>query len=130
MAQRTQWQRNISAILATSILAGALSGCTISDDPLTNAAATAATIGVASLLFFNTSDNHYYDRDYSRLPRDYRPSRNARVERIRNYDDYRRYRNDYDRRDDRDWREDNRREYRDRWNRDRYRHDNPQRMMW
>lgn len=127
MAQRTQWQRNISAILATSILAGALSGCTISDDPLTNAA---ATIGVASLLFFNTSDNHYYDRDYNRLPRDYRPSRNARVERIRNYDDYRRYRNDYDRRDDRDWREDNRREYRDRWNRDRYRHDNPQRMMW
>ena len=136
MAQRTQWQRNISAILATSILAGALSGCTISDDPLTNAAATAATaatIGVASLLFFNTSDNHYYDRDYNRLPRDYRPSRNARVERIRNYDDYRRYRNDYDRRDDRDWRnwhEDNRREYRDRWNRDHYRNDNPQRMMW
>ena len=133
MAQRTQWQRNISAILATSILAGALSGCTISDDPLTNAAATAATIGVASLLFFNTSDNHYYDRDYNRLPRDYHPSRNARVERIRNYDDYRRYRNDYDRRDDRDWRnwhEDNRREYRDRWNRDHYRNDNPQRMMW
>ena len=109
-------QRNISAILATSILAGALSGCTISDDPLTNAAATAATIGVASLLFFNTSDNHYYDRDYNRLPRDYR-----------------RYRNDCDRRDDRDWRnwhEDNRREYRDRWNRDHYRNDNPQRMMW
>ena len=130
MAQRTQWQRNISAILATSILTGALSGCTISDDPLTNAAATAATIGVASLLFFNTSDNHYYDRDYNRLPRDYRPSRNARVERIRNYDDYRRYRNDYDRRDDRDWREDNRREYHDRWNRDHYRHDNPQRMIW
>ena len=129
MAQRTQWQRNISAILATSILAGALSGCTISDDPLTNAAATDTTIGGASLLFFNTSDNHDYDRDYNRLPRDYRPSRNARVERIRNYDDYRRYRNDYDRRDDRDrrdWREDNRREYRDRWNRD----DNPQRMMW
>lgn len=98
MAQRTQWQRNISAILATSILAGALSGCTISDDPLTNAAATAATIGVASLLFFNTSDNHYYDRR--------------------------------DDRDWRNWREDNRREYRDRWNRDHYRNDNPQRMMW
>ena len=129
MAQHNKWQRNISAILATSILAGALSGCTISDDPLTNAA-TAATIGVASLLFFNTSDNHYYDRDYNRLPHDYRPSRNARVERIRNYDDYRRYRNDYDRRDDRDWCEDNRREYHDRWNRDHYRHDNPQRMMW
>ena len=113
MARHPQWQRNISAILATSILAGALSGCTISDDPLTTAAATAATIGVASLLFFNTSDNHYYDRNYNRLPRDYR-----------------RYRNDYDRRDDRDWREDNRREYHDRWNRDHYRHDNPQRMMW
>ena len=107
MAQHNKWQRNISAILATSILAGALSGCTISDDPLTNAAATAATIGVASLLFFNTSDNHYY----------------ARVERIRNYDDYRRYRNNYDRRnyrDQRDWRDDNRRPYRD----------NPQRMIW
>lgn len=114
MAQHHQWQRNISAILATSILAGALSGCTISDDPLTNAAATAATIGVASLLFFNTSDNHYYDRDYNRLPRD--------------YDDYRRYRNDYDRRDyrdQRDWRDDNRREYPNRWY-----NDNPQRMMW
>ena len=110
MAQHNKWQRNISAILATSILAGALSGCTISDDPLTNAA-TAATIGVASLLFFNTSDNHYYDRDYNRLPRDYRPSRNARVE--RNY------------RDQRDWRDDNRRPYRDHWY-----NDNPQRMMW
>ena len=122
MAQHNKWQRNISAILATSILAGALSGCTISDDPLTNAA-TAATIGVASLLFFNTSDNHYYDRDYNRLPRDYRPSRNARIERIRDYDDYRRYRNNYDRRnyrDQRDWRDDNRRPYRD----------NPQRMIW
>ena len=134
MAQHNKWQRNISAILATSILAGALSGCTISDDPLTNAVATAATIGVASLLFFNTSDNHYYDRDYNRLPRDYRPSRNARIERIRNYDDYRRYRNDYDRcdyrdqrdyRDRRDWRDDNRREYPNRWY-----NDNPQRMMW
>ena len=134
MAQHPKWQRNISAILATSILAGALSGCTISDDPLTNAAATAATIGVASLLFFNTSDNHYYDRDYNRLPRDYRPSRNARIERIRDYDDYRRYRNDYDRRDyrdqrdwrdRRDWRDDNRREYPNRWY-----NDNPQRMMW
>ena len=92
----------------------------ISDDPLTNAAATAATIGVASLLFFNTSDNHYYDRDYNRLPRDYRPSRNARIERIRDYDDYRRYRND-----SRDWRDDYRRPYRDH----RY-DDNPQRMMW
>ena len=101
MAQHNKWQRNISAILATSILAGALSGCTISDDPLTNA----ATIGVASLLFFNTSDNHYYDRDYNRLPRDYHPSRNARVERIRNYDDYRRYRNNYDRRNYRDQRD-------------------------
>ena len=124
MAQHNKWQRNISAILAASLFAGALSGCTISDDPLTNA----ATIGVASLLFFNTSDNHYYDRDYNRLPRDYRPSRNARVERIRNYDDYRRYRNNYDRRnyrDQRDWRDDNRRPYRDHWY-----NDNPQRMMW
>ena len=128
MAQHPQWQRNISAILAASLFAGALSGCTISDDPLTNAAATTATIGVASLLFFNTSDNHYYDRDYNRLPRDYRPSRNARVERIRNSDDYRRYRNNYDRRnyrDQRDWRDDNRRPYRDHWY-----NDNPQRMMW
>ena len=127
MAQHNKWQRNISAILAASLFAGALSGCTISDDPLTNAA-TAATIGVASLLFFNTSDNHYYDRDYNRLPRDYRPSRNARIERIRDYDDYRRYRNDYDRRnyrDQRDWRDDNRRPYRDHWY-----NDNPQRMMW
>ena len=51
MAQHNKWQRNISAILATSILAGALSGCTISDDPLTNAAATAATCATLSLGF-------------------------------------------------------------------------------
>ena len=117
MAQRNKWQRRINAILATSILAGALSGCTISDDPLTNAAATAATIGVASLLFFNTSDNHYYDRDYNRLPRDYR--------RYRNDYDRRDYRDQRDWRDRRDWRDDNRREYPNRWY-----NDNPQRMMW
>lgn len=67
-----------------------LSGCNVSNDPLVNTVATTAAIGsIATLLFYSTNDGYYYDRDYNRLPRNYRPNANARIQRVDNMDYYR-----------------------------------------
>ena len=71
--------------------ATALSGCVVSDDPAVNALATTAAVGtVASLLYYSVDDGYYYDNDYDRMPRGYRPSNNAHIRRISSMDVYRR----------------------------------------
>ena len=83
---------SLMGLSAASLIAiVGLSGCRVSHDPLVNTMATTAAIGsVAALLFYSTNDGYYYDRDYNRLPRNYRPDSNARIQRVDNIDNYRR----------------------------------------
>lgn len=95
------WKNGIAALAAGAVVSGTLAGCSVSDDPATNALATAATIGAAGVLLSNM-DNGYDGRHDSR--RGYY--------RNRNNDGYRN-RPDWDWDDDRRdrWREERARAY-------------------
>lgn len=58
-------------------------GCAVSSDPYVNGMAT-------SWLFYSANDGYYYDHNYNRMPRHYRPPRNMEIRRIDNMDQYRR----------------------------------------
>ncbi len=76
---------------AAAVAATALSGCVVSNDPNVNAAATTAVVGTAAaLLFYSLSDGYYYDSDYNRMPRGYRPGSDMRIQRVNNMEQYRR----------------------------------------
>ena len=81
------------AVTTTAIGAFALSGltaCVVSNDPYVNAAATSAvTAGAVSLLLYAINDGYYYDQDYNRMPRNYRPAQNVQVVRVNNINEYR-----------------------------------------
>ncbi len=93
------WKEGIAALAAGAVAAGTLSGCSVSDDPATNALATAATIGAAGVLLSNM-DSGYDGRHNSR--RGYYRNRNSDG-----------YRPDWDWDDDRRdrWREERARAY-------------------
>lgn len=71
------------------IVAVSLNGCVVSDDPVVNGVATAATVGAVATLFYSISDGYYYDSYYQRMPRGYRPQKNVVVHRIENIEIYR-----------------------------------------
>ena len=81
-------------ITTTAIGAFALSGltaCVVSNDPYVNTAATAAvTAGAVGMLLYAVNDGYYYDQDYNRMPRNYRPAQNVQVVRVNNIHEYRR----------------------------------------
>ena len=52
------WKEGIAALAAGAVAAGTLSGCSVSDDPATNALATAATIGAAGVLLSNMDSGY------------------------------------------------------------------------
>lgn len=74
---------------ACAVIVG-LQGCAVPNTPYAQGVATGALATAAvGLLFYSAHDGHYYDRDYNRMPRDYRPPRNMEVRRIDNINHYR-----------------------------------------
>lgn len=68
-----------------------LTACVVSNDPYVNTAATAAvTAGAVGMLLYAVNDGYYYDQDYNRMPRNYRPAQNVQVVRVNNIHEYRR----------------------------------------
>lgn len=66
-------------------------GCAVSSDPYVNGMATGALATAAvGWLFYSANDGYYYDHNYNRMPRHYRPPRNMEIRRIDNMDQYRR----------------------------------------
>lgn len=71
------------SLICGFIISTLLTGCVVSDDPALNTMATIGAVGAAStLLYYSINDGYYYDHDYRRLPRHYRPAPNARIQRI------------------------------------------------
>lgn len=71
------------SLICGFIISTLLTGCVVSDDPALNTMATIGAVGAAStLLYYSINDGYYYDYDYRRLPRHYRPAPNARIQRI------------------------------------------------
>lgn len=85
----TKLQTLINTSMMGMIAAVGLSGCVVSDDPVVNGVATAATVGAVATLFYSISDGYYYDSYYQRMPRGYRPQKNVVVHRIENIEIYR-----------------------------------------
>lgn len=76
---------------AAVVAASTLSGCVVSPNPNVNAAATTAVVGTAAaLLFYSLSDGYYYDSSYNRMPRNYRPGSDMRIQRVNSMEQYRR----------------------------------------
>lgn len=84
-------KKTLTASLIGVVAISSLSGCVVSNDPNVNAAVTAGVVGTAaSLLFYSISDGYYYDHDYNRMPRNYRPHHNAQITRVYDIHEYRR----------------------------------------
>ena len=88
---RFSLKKTVTAAVIGAVSLSSLSACVISDDPYVNTAATAATaVGVVSLLLYAVNDGYYYDQDYNRMPRNYRPPHNVEVVRVNDIHEYRR----------------------------------------
>ena len=88
---RFSLKKTVTAAVIGAVSLSSLSACVISDDPYVNTAATAATaVGVVSLLLYAVNDGYYYDQDYNRMPRNYRPPRDVEVVRVNDIHEYRR----------------------------------------
>lgn len=87
----TKLQTLINASMMGMIAAVGLSGCVVSDDPVVNGVATAATVGAVATVFYSISDGYYYDSYYQRMPRGYRPAKHVIIHRVDDIEVYRRH---------------------------------------
>lgn len=67
----------LKILLSAAATAAALSACTAPSAP-----AATPNSAPAETVLYNTADGYYYDQSRNRLPREYRPARHTRVERI------------------------------------------------
>ena len=88
---RFSLKKTVAACVIGAVSLSGLTACVISDDPYVNTTATAATAAtVVSLLLYAVNDGYYYDQDYNRMPRNYRPPRDVQVIRVNDIHEYRR----------------------------------------
>ena len=88
---RFSLKKTVAACVIGAVSLSGLTACVISDDPYVNTTATAATAAtVVSLLLYAVNDGYYYDQDYNRMPRNYRPPRDVQVVRVNDIHEYRR----------------------------------------
>ena len=88
---RFSLKKTVAACVIGAVSLSGLTACVVSNDPYVNTAATAATAAtVVSLLLYAVNDGYYYDQDYNRMPRNYRPPRDVQVIRVNDIHEYRR----------------------------------------
>ena len=78
----------LNSFIGATVVSALLSGCVVSDDPVVNTMATVGAVGAVASLFFSLHDGYYYDSDYRRMPRNYRPASNVNVYRVNNIYEY------------------------------------------
>lgn len=88
---RFSLKKTVAACVIGAVSLSGLTACVVSNDPYVNTTATAATAAtVVSLLLYAVNDGYYYDQDYNRMPRNYRPPRDVQVIRVNDIHEYRR----------------------------------------